>query len=71
MTFHPVHDAMSITKTAKDYFVIQHRLSGRTYKNCYQTKEAAEKECERIIAAWVPSDLNFKFIKNAGNCVLV
>jgi hypothetical protein len=71
MSYHPVHDAMNITQNSKDQFVIQHRLSGKTYKNCYTSKEAASLECERIIAAWQPSDLNFKFIKNAGNCVLV
>lgn len=70
MSYHPVHDALNITLNNKEQFVIQHRLSGKTYKTCFLTKEAATAECERIIAAWQPSDLNFKFIKNAGNCVL-
>ena len=71
MAFHPGHDALNIFQDAKSQFLIRHKLSGRTYKNCFSTSAAAELECERIQADWQPSDLNFKFIKNAQNCLLV
>ena len=71
MAFHPIHDAMNISQNAKNQYLIQHKLSEKTYKSCFNTLEDAKLECEKIMAEWQPSDLNFKFIKNAGNCVLV
>ncbi|MDB5640773.1 MAG: hypothetical protein JWN07_90 [Hyphomicrobiales bacterium] len=71
LAFHPVHDVLNIFQDTKSQYLIRHKLSGRTYKNCYSTIEAAKRECESIQAEWQPSDLNFKFIKNAQNCRLV
>jgi hypothetical protein len=71
VAFHPVHDVLNVSQDTKNQYLIRHRLSGRTYKYCFQTVEAARLECKRIEAEWQPSDLNFKFIKNAGNCRLL
>jgi hypothetical protein len=68
--FHPVHDALAIASRSNGYFVIIHKLSGRTYHIAYAKRADAEIARTQIIESWAPSDLNSKFIKNVDHCLL-
>jgi hypothetical protein len=67
--FHPVHDALAITSRSNGYFVIIHKLSGRTYHIAYAKKPDAELARTQIMKNWALDDLNSKFIKNADDCL--
>jgi hypothetical protein len=69
-TFHPVHDALAITNRSNGYFVIIHKLSGRTYHIAYAKRADAEIARMQIMKNWAPSYLNSTFIKNADHCLL-
>jgi len=67
--FHPVHDALLILQRSNGYFVIIHKLSGRTYHLAYEKKTDAETARTQLTQTWALDDLNTKFIKNADDCL--
>ncbi|MDB5594231.1 MAG: hypothetical protein JWM36_1192 [Hyphomicrobiales bacterium] len=68
-TFHPVHDALAIASRSNGYFVIIHKLSGRTFHIAYAKQADAESARAQLIESWSPADLNSQFIKNADHCL--
>jgi hypothetical protein len=68
-SFHPVHDAMFITKRQSGMHVIVHKLSGRTYRFAFADLTDAEAARTKLMEQWTLSGLNTEFIKNADDCL--
>lgn len=67
--FHPIHDAMSITRRQSGMHVIVHKLSGRTYRIAYAKLDDAGAARTKLEETWTLSILNTEFIKNADDCL--
>jgi hypothetical protein len=67
--FHPVHDAMFITRRKSGMHVVVHKLSGRTYRFAFFEHADAEAARTKLINTWTLSVLNTEFIKNADDCL--
>jgi len=67
--FHPVHDAMFITRRKSGMHVVVHNLSGRTYRFAFARLADAETARARLVEHWKLDYLNTEFIKNADDCL--